>query len=230
MRYTMKKLSVVITLVLLTAASFLLIFANSSEKEIETEAIQQENPKEEMKSCCATEHKEMSNGSFTENSIYQVNSNWTNQFGNKVNIGDLKGRTQVFSMIFANCTYACPIIANDMRRIEQALSKEELKDIQFTLVSIDPERDTPERLMKFAKDQNLNLARFQLLTGKRTDIDDLAALTGFRYKEENDGSFSHSNIITILNENGEIIHQQVGLNQDITKTLEVIKNQNKQGV
>jgi protein SCO1/2 len=171
----------------------------------------------------------MPKGDYTENSIYQVNSVWTNQFGNKVNIGDLRGKTQVFTMIFANCTYACPILANDMRRIASELNKDELKDVQFTLISIDPERDTPERLMQFAQDQNLNLAHFQLLTGKRSDIDDLAALTGFRYKKEPDGSFSHSNIITILNEEGEIIHQQVGLNQDITKTLEVIKNQNKQG-
>lgn len=226
----MKKLAISLVVFLAAAVSITLI-AFSGTKSNETYAeVQQEKPKEEMKSCCATEHGEMPKGDYTENSLYQVNSDWTNQFGNKVNIGDLRGKTQVFTMIFANCTYACPILANDMRRIASELTKDELKDVQFTLISIDPERDTPERLMQFAQDQNLNLAHFQLLTGKRSDIDDLAALTGFRYKKENDGSFSHSNIITILNEEGEIIHQQVGLNQDITKTLEVIKNQNKQGV
>lgn len=228
----MKKISIIITIVLLSAASYFLISANVAETkpEVSNETVQQEKPKDEMKSCCAAEHGEMPKSDYTENSIYQVNSDWTNQFGNKVNIGELRGKTQVFTMIFANCTYACPILANDMRRIASELSKDELKNIQFTLISIDPERDTPERLMQFAKDQSLNLAYFQLLTGKRSDIDDLAALTGFRYKKEPDGSFSHSNIITILNKEGEIIHQQVGLNQDITKTLEVIKNQNKQGV
>ncbi len=184
----------------------------------------------EEDSCCSSDMPGMQQGSYSENSLYQVNSDWVNQFGEKVNIGDLRGKTQVFSMIFANCTYACPILANDMRRIEKALSENELQNIEFTMVSIDPERDTPQRLMKFAEDQLLTSSRWQLLTGERSDIDDLAALIGFRYKKENDGSFSHSNIITILNEKGEIIHQQVGLNQDITETLKVIKNHNKQGV
>lgn len=228
----MKKISIIITIVLLSTASYFLNSANGAETktEVSNETVQQEKPKEEMKSCCAPNHKEMTAGDFTENSIYQVNSNWTDQFGNQVNIGDLRGTTQVFTMIFANCTYACPILANDMRRIKEELTKEELKNVRFTLVSIDPERDTPKRLKKFAEDQNLSLSYFQLLTGTRSDIDDLAALIGFRYKKEPDGSFSHSNIITILNKEGEIIHQQIGLNQDITKTLVVIKNQNKQGV
>ena len=239
----MKKLSIALTVILITAASFFLIFAGSSSED--QDVVHQDQPHKESQSCCAAEPEkeqkeeasccssDMQNSeqvSFTDNSIYQVNSNWTNQFGNKVNIAELKGKTQVFSMIFANCTYACPIIANDMRRIEQALSKEELKNIQFTLISIDPERDTPERLKKFASDQNLNLGKWQLLTGTRNDIDDIAALIGFRYKKENDGSFSHSNIITILNKEGEVIHQQVGLNQDITTTVRVIKNQNHKGV
>lgn len=226
----MKKLVIAISLILIAAASFVFVFAGHSNSDKNEQVVQQEKPKEEMKSCCAEDMPEMSQANFTENSIYQVNSNWKNQFGNDVNIGDLKGKTQVFAMIFANCTYACPIIANDMRRIEQSLSKEELKNVQFTIISIDPDRDIPERLKKFASDQDLNLSRFQLLTGARTDIDDIAALIGFRYKKENDGSFSHSNIITILNKDGEIIHQQVGLNQDITKTVEIVKNQNQKGV
>ncbi|MDZ7764452.1 MAG: SCO family protein [Melioribacteraceae bacterium] len=207
----------------------MIAFSGTDSNETYPE-VQQEKQKDKEESCCATDHGEMPKGDYTDNSIYQVDSDWTNQFGNDVNIGDLRGKTQVFSMIFANCTYACPILANDMRRIASELTKDQLRDIEFTLISIDPERDTPERLMQFAKDQNLNLAHFQLLTGERSDIDDLAALTGFRYKKENDGSFSHSNIITILNEEGEIVHQQVGLNQDITKTVNVIKNKNKQGV
>ena len=38
-----------------------------------------------------------------------------------------------------------------------------------------------------------------------------AALTGVKYKQEADGNFSHSNLITILNAEGEIVHQRAGL-------------------
>jgi protein SCO1/2 len=172
----------------------------------------------------------MGTDSFTENSLYQLNSKWKNQFNNNVELKDLKGKINVISMIFANCSYACPILVNDMRKIESALSKNELRNVQFTLISIDPERDTPKRLKQFAEDQNLNLARWKLLTGSRSDIDDFAVLLGFRYKKENDGSYSHSNIITLLDEEGEIIHQHVGLNEDVTETISLIKEKVNKGV
>lgn len=226
----MKKLIIVISIIMVTTASVVLISSMNPDSDVVSTSEQQDKPKKEMNSCCASDMNKTSEEGFTANSIYQVNSDWKNQFGNDVNIGTLKGNVQVFTMIFANCTYACPLLVNDMRKIEKSLTKEELSNVRFTLVSIDPERDTPERLNKFALDQKLNLSGWQLLTGSRNDIDDIAALLGFRYKKENDGSFSHSNIITILNSEGEIIHQHVGLNQDLNKTVKIIQDLNKRGV
>jgi len=42
-------------------------------------------------------------------------------------------------------------------------------------------------------------------------------------KPDANGRFSPSNLITILNAQGEIVHQKVGLNQDVQETLRVIK-------
>ncbi|RPI70535.1 MAG: SCO family protein, partial [Ignavibacteriales bacterium] len=124
---------------------------------------------------------------------------------------------------FASCTYACPILVNDMKRIETALiNEDEISSYKFLLVSIDPERDTPEMLSEFAKRHKLDLKRWKLLTGTADDIMELAAVTGFKYKKEDNGEFSHSNMINFLNDGGEIIHQQIGLNQDITPSTEKI--------
>lgn len=224
----MKKLSAIIIAVLILAVSVIYIVATETSVDASSR-VELQDKKSENESCCSSDIEEVSMSDLTENSLYQLNSEWTNQFGNKINLTELKGKKQIVTMIFANCTYACPILVNDMRRIEERLSKEELKNVQFTLFTIDPERDTPEKLKEFAQNQNLNLSRWQLLTSSKSDIADLAALMGFRYKKENDGSYSHSNIISILNEDGELIHQQVGLSQDIEKTLNVLRNQNKQG-
>ncbi|HET55405.1 MAG TPA: SCO family protein [Ignavibacteria bacterium] len=225
----MKKLSVIIIAILILTVSVIYIVATETSVDASSRAELQDK-KSEKESCCSSDMEEVSMSELSENSLYQLNSDWTNQFGNKINLTDLRGRKQIVTMIFANCTYVCPILVNDMRRIEDRLSKEELKNVQFTLFTIDPERDTPEKLKEFAQNQNLNLSRWQLLTSSKSDIADLAALMGFRYKKENDGSYSHSNIISILNEEGELIHQQAGLSQEIEKTLNVIRNQNKQGV
>ena len=39
----------------------------------------------------------------------------------------------------------------------------------------------------------------------------LAALLGVKFKQEADGAFAHSNLLTILNPEGEIVHQRTGL-------------------
>jgi protein SCO1/2 len=43
-------------------------------------------------------------------------------------------------------------------------------------------------------------------------VRELAALLGVIYREDANGSFAHSNVITVLNAEGEIVYQQPGLN------------------
>ena len=42
---------------------------------------------------------------------------------------------------------------------------------------------------------------------------ELAALLGVNYRKDARGHYAHSNILTVLNPGGEIVHQQLGLNQ-----------------
>jgi protein SCO1/2 len=59
-----------------------------------------------------------------------------------------------------------------------------------------------------------------LLSGQPDDVLELAALLGVQYRQTRAGQFAHSNVITVLNAKGEIVHQQVGLNEDITGTVQ----------
>src|SRR6266487_3172385 len=61
---------------------------------------------------------------FTDKSIYQTESTWTTDQQKQIKLGELSGRPQVVAMFFVNCQFACPIIVNDMKRIETALSPE----------------------------------------------------------------------------------------------------------
>ena len=122
-------------------------------------------------------------------------------------------------MFFANCRYACPIIVNDLKRIESALAKDARIRVGFTLASFDTEHDTPAQLATFRKLRQLPESNWTLLHGAADDVLELAALLGVKYKRDADGQFSHSNVITVLNAKGEIVHQQFGLNQDIKETV-----------
>src|SRR5262249_16562453 len=86
---------------------------------------------------------------FPEQSVYQLDSTWTNDYGRKLKLEKLRGRVQVVVMFYANCQYACPILIQDLKRIEKALPTELRDRVGFTLVSFDSERDTAAALHEY---------------------------------------------------------------------------------
>lgn len=192
---------------------------SSNAEEHEKAVVKSEtlSDNKEKHSCC---DDEVGAEEFSETSLYQLESEWNDQDNQSFSLKEFEDKKIVLTMFFASCTYACPILINDMKQIEDALDKKDnISSYRFVLISIDPERDTPEKLKGLAKKNDLDLKRWKLLTGSPDDIMELAAVIGFKYKKDKNGNFSHSNLITFLNEGGEIIHQQVGLNQDFTKSL-----------
>jgi len=84
-------------------------------------------------------------------------------------------------------------------------------------------RDTPGALADYRHTRHLPAERWTLLRGRPDDVLELAALLGIKYKEDARGQFAHSNVITILNSQGEIVQQRIGLNQDIQETVRLIQ-------
>lgn len=150
-----------------------------------------------------------------DRSIYQLESEWTSDMGKQIRLGQLQGHPLVVGLFFSHCEYACPILVNDMKRIEAALPAGAGDEVEFLLVSIDPDRDTPERLQKYRAEKSLSPRRWTLLTGTEDDVRELAAILGVNYQRDSRGQYTHSNLITLLSPKGEILTQSQGLNQPI---------------
>jgi protein SCO1/2 len=60
------------------------------------------------------------------------------------------------------------------------------------------------------------------LTSDKGAVRQLAAALGIRYKQDSNGDFSHSNVVTVLNPTGEILYQQVGLRADPKESIKAI--------
>lgn len=149
---------------------------------------------------------------LTDKSIYQLDSTWTNDAGGVVNLASLRGRPQIVTMFFAHCAYACPMLAFQMKQIEAALPEALRNKVGFVLVTFDTERDTPTALHAYRVQHDLEKERWTLLRGGPDDVLDLAALLNVKFKKDAQGQFLHSNVITLLNADGEIAFQQLGLN------------------
>jgi protein SCO1/2 len=173
-----------------------------------------------LPACCAKPVKPAA--PLPDASLYQVDSTWITDKGDSIKLAGFAGRPQVLTMFFSNCTYACPILANDMKKIEAALPAELRSSVQFSLVSFDADRDTPAALAKFRKSRAIPDS-WTLLTAKPDDILELAMLLGIKFKKEPSSEFSHSNVITILDAKGQIVLQQNGLNNDPAEIASTLK-------
>jgi protein SCO1/2 len=126
-------------------------------------------------------------------------------------------------MAYTLCNQACPILVADLKRIEQLLPASLGEELGFVFISIDPQRDTPDQLRSYAEKMALS-TNWQLLQGDSMGVLEMAALLGVRFRKELDGTFSHSNLITLLDKEGVIIFRLEGLRQDPALLIQTILN------
>jgi protein SCO1/2 len=159
---------------------------------------------------------------ITDLSIYNLPSTWTTQNGNDIELKDLKGEVLVMVMIYTSCQAACPRLVADMRSIEEQLPAETKGKVKLILVSIDPEVDTPERLKAFSIENKMEGNQWLFLRSTEKNTREFAAVLAVNYKKISPIDFSHSNIISVFNKEGELVHQQEGLNVNNTETIKRI--------
>ncbi len=128
------------------------------------------------------------------------------------------------AMIYTSCQAACPRLVADMRAIEAELPPAKKDGVRMVLVSIDPETDTPERLKTFAAENKLDGDHWILLRGTMADTRELAATLAVNYKQISPMDFSHSNIISVLNQKGELVYQQEGLGVNHTALVSHVQD------
>ncbi len=159
---------------------------------------------------------------FSDESIFNLTSKWNTEEGKEITLKELKGKTLVFVMIYTTCKAACPRLVADMRNIESKIPSELKKDVNYVLVSIDPENDTPNRLKQFAKENYMDGDEWTFLQGSESGVREFANVLAVKYKQISPIDFSHSNIISVFNSQGELVHQQEGLGVDNKETIKKI--------
>lgn len=166
--------------------------------------------------------------SLSDLSVYNLPSHWTNQNGEEMELKDLKGNVVVAVMIYTSCKAACPRLVADMRHIEKTVKSKNKDKIKFLLVSIDPKVDTPERLKQFAIENEMDSEQWIFLRSNEEDTREFAATLAVNYKQISPIDFSHSNIISLFNAQGELVYQQEGLGVDYGPTIEAIEKEASQ--
>ena len=177
-------------------------------------------------SCKENTEQTAQNKENADSSIFLLDSKWQNQDAEELHLKDLKGKNLVMVMIFTSCRTACPILVGDMKKIHAKIEKNKLKDTSLVLISIDPTNDTPEVLKKFAAERNMDSEPWIFLKSDEESTREFANVLAVKYKKISPIEFSHSNIISVFNRNGELVSQEEGsgINSDaVAKTVNELK-------
>src|SRR5690606_32490839 len=161
-------------------------------------------------------------GELPGTSLYHLSSQWTRHDGAAFSLPQLRGGPAVFVMFYGDCTTACPLLVKSAEDISDALSDEQRATTQFVMVSFDTARDTPERLAAYAADKGLVDDNWHWLVGSPLQTRQLAALLGVQYRDAGNGMFAHSNIVTVVNGNGEPLARLEGLGIDLDPAIAAI--------
>jgi len=93
----------------------------------------------------------------------------TERSGRKITRADLLGKPVVVCFIFTHCASICTNVSGQMYLLQEWLKKEQL-DVQLVSISVDPKRDTPKVLSRYADSFGADKHRWWFVTGEQQQL------------------------------------------------------------
>lgn len=95
----------------------------------------------------------------------------TDQVNRPFSLSDLEGRIVILSFIYTHCPDACPLLAANYLQVQREFPEAmDQEDLALIFVTVDPERDTPERLAHYTNGLG---GRWLFLTGSMAEVEEV---------------------------------------------------------
>ena len=146
------------------------------------------------------------------------------QNGNDLSIEDMNGKVYIVNFFYATCPSICPRMNNQLRRVQDSFSADELQMLSFT---VEPEKDDQEVLSNYAFNFGSRPDQWHLLTGDKGKIY-LAARNLYRVetidKTTDEDEIIHSELVVLMDEDQRIRDYYKGTEEDdIDRLIQDIK-------
>jgi len=108
--------------------------------------------------------------------------------GETFRLSDQKEKIVLLFFGYTSCPDICPTTLAEMKQVMDVLG-DKSKSVQVVFVSVDPERDTPEKIQKYVEHFNPN---FIGLSGSSAELENIWKKYGvFRERVESDSAFGY---------------------------------------
>ncbi len=123
-----------------------------------------------------------------------------------VSLSDFKGKVTFLYFGYTFCPDVCPTSLARISAAFKKLTPEELAQVQGILISVDPDRDTPEKLAEYTKFFHPQIIG---VTGTKAQIDEVAKRYDVVYRKAEGSTAAgylvdHTSFIYVLDKEGRI--------------------------
>tara|TARA_B100001027_G_scaffold202589_1_gene163439 strand:+ start:63 stop:731 length:669 start_codon:yes stop_codon:yes gene_type:complete len=153
----------------------------------------------------------------------------TNQNGKEITQANYKDKIYVADFFFTTCQDICPIMTKNMYRLQEELKNDD--DILFLSHTVIPEIDTVQQLKKYAIENNVDDSKWNLVTGEKKQIYNLARKSYLAVEDTEYGKFDmiHTENFMLIDKEKQIRGFYDGTdNKEIDKLLSDIQILKKQ--
>ena len=152
----------------------------------------------------------------------------TNQNGQKITQEFYSNKIYVADFFFTTCQDICPIMTKNMFRLQEELKDD--NDILFLSHTVIPEVDTVQQLKKYAVENNVDDFKWNLVTGEKKQIYDLARKSYLAVEDAEYGKFDmiHTENFILIDKQRQIRGFYDGTNDDeieqLISDIKILKN------
>ena len=147
-----------------------------------------------------------------------------NQNGKTITQDHYKDKIYVADFFFTTCQTICPIMTDHMKQIQKATITD--KEILLLSHSVTPEIDTVAQLKRYADIKGVNASKWNLVTGDKKQIYDLARKSYLVVKDDGLGNYGmvHTENFALIDKERQVRGFYDGTKpEDIEKLLEDIE-------
>ncbi|GAA0395682.1 SCO family protein [Cocleimonas flava] len=141
-----------------------------------------------------------------------------------VSLSDYKGKVTLLYFGYTFCPDVCPTSLSRVGAAFKKLNEDELKHVQGILISVDPDRDTLQKLADYTKYFHPQIVG---ITGTKEKIDEIAARYDVKYRKAEGTTAAsylvdHTAYIFVLDKTGKI-REYLPHAVEVDRAVEVIR-------
>jgi cytochrome oxidase Cu insertion factor (SCO1/SenC/PrrC family) len=187
--------------------------------------VDQDGKKSEFEKEFSIQTRSLDNAHKVTKKVALPDFNLIDESGKPVTKQNLLGKRVALTFTYVNCVdpNACPVLLGNFSKLQQDLKANGVNtdDILLVSVSIDPENDTPEKLMEHAEKMNFDLSYLEMLTGDLNEVNKLTGALGEHF-EKKGNEVIHDNKTFIFDQNGNLTHEFTGSMVDRQELFHIV--------